>query len=213
MPSSSTSTARSRTTSRSCAAIYEAMFAEHGRPMTAAEYYGQLAGRTEEAIIGSWLGVDGRRARGARRRADRPVRDGSPVTVRRSGRKRARRCATRRRAFRSRSSPGAFRAEIAPALEGAGLGRALLARSSPRTTSHTASHIRRATSGRCACSAPGREPGDALAFEDTEAGVASAKAAGLRCVGVLGTMGPERLGEADELVERIDVGLLRRLLG
>ena len=35
------------------------MFAEHGRPMTAAEYYGQLAGRTEEAIIGSWLGVDG----------------------------------------------------------------------------------------------------------------------------------------------------------
>ena len=54
---------------------------------------------------------------------------------------------------------------------------------------------------------------DVLAFEDTEAGVASAKAAGLRCVGVLGTMGAERLAAADELVERIDVALMQRLLG
>jgi beta-phosphoglucomutase-like phosphatase (HAD superfamily) len=57
------------------------------------------------------------------------------------------------------------------------------------------------------------EPGDAVAFEDTEVGVASAKAAGVYTVGVLGTMGPERLAAADELVERVDVALVERLLG
>ena len=40
-------------------AIYEELFAREGRPMAPAEYYEQLAGRTEEAIIGGWLGVDG----------------------------------------------------------------------------------------------------------------------------------------------------------
>jgi len=52
-----------------------------------------------------------------------------------------------------------------------------------------------------------------VALEDTEAGVASAKAAGLRCVAVLGTHPPERLRGADEIVEAIDVDLVRRLLG
>src|SRR5262245_9240650 len=37
-------------------AIYEKLFAEHGRPMSAREYYETLAGNTEEAIIGGWLG-------------------------------------------------------------------------------------------------------------------------------------------------------------
>ena len=54
---------------------------------------------------------------------------------------------------------------------------------------------------------------DVVVFEDTEAGVASAKAAGMRCLAVLGTLAPERLAAADELVERIDVPLMRRLLG
>jgi sugar-phosphatase len=55
-------------------------------------------------------------------------------------------------------------------------------------------------------------PADVLVFEDTEAGVASAKAAGARCLAVLGTLAPERLVAADEVVERIDVELMRRLL-
>ena len=54
---------------------------------------------------------------------------------------------------------------------------------------------------------------DFLVFEDTEAGVASAKAAGMRCFGVLGTLSPERLAQADEIVERIDLALMRRLFG
>jgi len=52
-----------------------------------------------------------------------------------------------------------------------------------------------------------------VALEDTEAGVASAKAAGLRCVAVRTTLPVARLREADELVDRIDVDLVARLLG
>ena len=53
---------------------------------------------------------------------------------------------------------------------------------------------------------------DIVAFEDTEAGVASAKDAGLRCIAVLGTLSPARLLRADEIVERVDVPLMERLL-
>jgi sugar-phosphatase len=56
------------------------------------------------------------------------------------------------------------------------------------------------------------DPADALVFEDTEAGIASAKAAGLRVMAKLGTLDPERLRHADELVDRIDVELMRRCL-
>jgi beta-phosphoglucomutase-like phosphatase (HAD superfamily) len=59
----------------------------------------------------------------------------------------------------------------------------------------------------------GLDASDVLVFEDTEAGVASARAAGMRCVAVLGTLAPERLAEADEIVPAIDVELMQRLLG
>jgi beta-phosphoglucomutase-like phosphatase (HAD superfamily) len=59
----------------------------------------------------------------------------------------------------------------------------------------------------------GIEAADVLVLEDTEAGVASAKAAGMQCFAVLGTLAPERLAAADEIVERIDVQLMQRLLG
>jgi sugar-phosphatase len=54
---------------------------------------------------------------------------------------------------------------------------------------------------------------DVLVFEDTEAGVAAAKGAGMRCFAVLGTLAPERLAQADEIVERLDLPLMERLLG
>ena len=53
---------------------------------------------------------------------------------------------------------------------------------------------------------------EVLAFEDTEVGVASAKAAGMRCVGITRTLGPARLGEADELIPELDLESVRRLL-
>ena len=53
---------------------------------------------------------------------------------------------------------------------------------------------------------------DAVAIEDAPPGIAAAKAAGLRCVAVLGTAPRERLGQADEIVPRLDAGLVDRLL-
>jgi len=61
--------------------------------------------------------------------------------------------------------------------------------------------------------APGLAPAEIVAFEDTEAGVASAKSAGVRCIALARTLPPERLRRADEIVETIDEALLRRLLG
>jgi sugar-phosphatase len=52
----------------------------------------------------------------------------------------------------------------------------------------------------------------AAAIEDTPPGVMAAKAAGLYCVAVLGTVPRKRLAEADEIVPRLDVELVDRLL-
>ena len=40
-------------------AVYQELFAEHGRPLPAERYFAELCGHTEEAIISGWLGVDG----------------------------------------------------------------------------------------------------------------------------------------------------------
>jgi beta-phosphoglucomutase-like phosphatase (HAD superfamily) len=53
---------------------------------------------------------------------------------------------------------------------------------------------------------------EAAAIEDTAAGIAAAKVAGLYCVAVLGTMTRDRLAEADEIVPRLDPALTDRLL-
>src|SRR3954468_4836898 len=39
--------------------IYQELFARYGRPLREEEYLDHLAGNTEQAIIGTWLGVDG----------------------------------------------------------------------------------------------------------------------------------------------------------
>ena len=101
-------------------AIYAELFAEHGRPLTEDDYFGTLAGNTEEAIIGGWLGVDGRRARRARRGAHRPVRPPAP-TARRSPRRSARRCDTPPARVPVAVVSGAYRREIEPVLEAPGL--------------------------------------------------------------------------------------------
>ncbi|HEV7640343.1 MAG TPA: hypothetical protein VGO39_05740, partial [Gaiellaceae bacterium] len=58
----------------------------------------------------------------------------------------------------------------------------------------------------------GVEPALMLVFEDTDVGVAAAKAAGTRVVGLTRTLGAARMAAADELVERIDLPLMERLL-
>jgi len=192
-------------------AVYEALFAEHGRPMTPSQYYDQLAGHAEEEIIGTWLGVAGDELAALvdERIARYVALAGDGATIRRDVREAVHHTAAR---VPVAVVSGAFRAEIAPALEGAGLGASFAAVVTADDVTRGKPHpegYERALR----LLGPGLVPQDVLAFEDTEAGVASAKAAGLRCVGVLGTMGADRLRAADELVERVDVALMERLLG
>jgi sugar-phosphatase len=51
-----------------------------------------------------------------------------------------------------------------------------------------------------ACAALGVDPADAVGFEDSEAGVAAVRAAGMRCVGVATTLDPALLAEDADLV-------------
>lgn len=192
-------------------ATYQALFAEHGRPLSEAEYYGQLAGHTEEAIISTWLEVDGAELEeliGERiRRYVEAAADGS--TIESQVRDAVRYAAAR---VPVAVCSGAFRAEIAPVLEGAGLGSLF-------TALVTAEDVERGKPDpegyvrAVALLGDGLEPGQVVAFEDTEAGVASAKDAGLRCLAVRGTLPDRRLARADELVDRIDLALVQSLVG
>jgi len=190
-------------------AIYSEMFAAHGRPLSETDYFDTLAGLTEEAIVGGWLGVDGPELdaliaeRIERYRA--AAADGAtvPAHVREAVAHAAERVPV---AIVS----GAFRAEIEPVVHGAGIASLVsvlvtaddVVRGKPDPESYLLLLARLG----------GLRPEEVIAFEDTEAGIASAKGAGLRVLGVLGTLAPARLARADELVERIDAGLVRRLL-
>jgi len=189
--------------------IYQELFAENGRPLTADDYFSQLAGNTEEAIISGWLDVHGTEL--AELMAERISRyrhaaaDGSTVPA--SIRDAVRYAATRGPVA---IVSGAFRAEIEPVLVAAELTELFAA----VVTADDVVHGKPAPDGYLlALSRFGELPPDeVVAFEDTEAGVASAKAAGLRCVAVLGTLPAWRLAGADEIVERIDTALLERVL-
>jgi beta-phosphoglucomutase len=189
--------------------IYRELFAEYGKPISEHEYYERLSGLAEHAIAELCLGPgDPRLPAFIRERIDRyrsTVADGSTVSH-------EMREAVRFAAQHARLAivSGAAREEIVPVVDAAGLGELFatvvadddVARGKPDPESYL-----------LALGALGTAGAETLVFEDTEAGVASAKAAGARVVAVRGTQAPERLGQADELVETIDVPLLRRLLG
>ena len=105
---------------------------------------------------------------------------------------------------------GAFRREIEPVLGGAGLDRhvsvLVAADDVERGKPDPAGYV-------LGAELLGVPPAEIAAFEDTEAGVASAKGAGAYCVAVVGTHQPARLAAADELVEALDLAVVGRLLG
>lgn len=191
--------------------VFCELFAEHGRPLSAQEYFDELAGLSDQEIVRAWLGRDHPsldevvERRIARYRE--LVTDGSsvPETVSEALRYAAGRVPV---AIVS----GAARAEIETVIEAAGLGDAVgaivAAEDVAEGKPHPAGYLRalELLDGSLDAS-------DVIVFEDTEAGVASAKAAGLRCLAVLGTLAPERLGAADEIVPAIDIRLMRRLIG
>ena len=190
--------------------IYRELFAEQGRPLEPEEYYGRLAGHTEEAIVGGWLGVSGDEL--AALVAERIARyrtassDGQTIgdAVRRAVE------------YASERVPvaivsGAYREEIRPVLEAAGLVGAVTLMVTADDVTHGKPHPESYRT--LVRLLPGDLPSDAvLVFEDTEAGVAAARGAGCRCVAVAGTTSPARLVRAEEIVESIDVALLERLL-
>jgi beta-phosphoglucomutase len=190
--------------------IFAELFAEHGRPLSKQEYFDQLAGLSDPEIVRRWLGRDHpatdevleRRVERYRER----VADGSsvPEAVGEAVRYAAARVPV---AIVS----GATRVEIETVIEAAGLrdavGAIIAAEDVAEGKPHPAAYLRalELLDGRLDAS-------EVLVFEDTEAGVASAKAAGMRCLAVLGTLDPERLAAADDIVPALDVQLLRRLL-
>jgi beta-phosphoglucomutase-like phosphatase (HAD superfamily) len=190
-------------------AVYRDLFSEHGRPLAETDYYGTLAGLSEEAIIGTWLGAKGDELAALEERIERYLAlAGGGETVFRAVREAVEYAAGR---VPVAVVSGAFRREIEPVLAGAKLDRhvaVLVAADDVERGKPDPEGYLRAL----ALLDRGLLPPEVVAFEDTEAGVASAKAAGLRCVAVVGTHPAERLRKADELVEAIDVEVVQRLL-
>jgi beta-phosphoglucomutase-like phosphatase (HAD superfamily) len=102
----------------------------------------------------------------------------------------------------------AFRAEIDAVLGGAGLAGAVSAIVSFDDVAERKPHPEPYER---ALDLLGR-PADAVAFEDTDVGIAAAQAAGLRCVGIATSLPPERLAAAAAVVPELDLPFVRRLL-
>jgi beta-phosphoglucomutase len=191
--------------------IFMELFAEHGKPLSAQEYFDVLAGLSDPEIVRTWLGrghpdVDEViEERIERYRA--AVADGSSIP---EDLREAVRYAAARVPLAIVS--GAARPEIEPVIEAAGIaecfGAVVPAEDVEHGKPHPDGYLRAFE-----LLGDGIATEDFLVFEDTEAGVAAAKAAGMRCFAVLGTLAPERLAQADEIVERIELALVQRLLG
>jgi HAD superfamily hydrolase (TIGR01509 family) len=191
-------------------AIYAQLFAEHGRPLTEADYYGTLAGNTEEAIIGGWLGVDTEELQAlVDERIERYRRLANGSTISAELREAVRHAASR---VPVAVVSGAYRREIEPVLDGAGLASVVdvlvaaddVARGKPDPEGYL--RALEALGG-------GLAADEVLAFEDTEAGIASARGAGLRCIAVRGTHPDARLAAAEAIVDAIDLELVASLVG
>ncbi|MDX6549126.1 MAG: beta-phosphoglucomutase [Gaiellales bacterium] len=188
------------------------VFGRYGPAPTHEQYVGRLAGLSDEAMVRTWLGdrddvdsIVAERVNGYRAR----VPDGR--TIGPAMRETVRLAASR---VPIAIVSGASRAEIEPVVRAAGIADLFIAVvASDDVTAgkphpqgyHVALELLRAA-------LPDLQPAEVTVIEDTEAGVAAAKAAGMRCVGLVGTMPPERLAAADELVDALDVALIEQLL-
>ena len=190
--------------------IFMKLFAEYGRPLSAQEYFDELAGLSDPEIVLTWLGrdradVDEIVAQRVQRYRD-AVADGS--TVHEHVREAVRYAAER---VPLAICSGAARSEIEPVVAAAGLAPLLRGIVSSDDVLDGKPHPEGYLKALWLFS--DMQPGEVLAIDDTEAGVASAKDAGLLTFAKTGTLDPHRLARADELVDRIDVELMRRVLG
>jgi HAD superfamily hydrolase (TIGR01509 family) len=189
--------------------IFMRLFAEHGKPISAQEYFDRLAGLSDPEIVRTWLGdghpdVEAVIAERVDLYRDAAA-DGS--TVREHVREAVRYAAAR---VPLAICSGAARAEIEPVVEAAGLASCF----ETIVSSDDVVHGKPNPEGYAkALAALHVDPAESLVVEDTEAGIASARAAGVgRLVALQTTLDPGRLGEADELIDRLDVSVMRRYL-
>lgn len=167
--------------------------------LTGAEYYERFAGHTDEYIFDG----DARLIHERVRRYNELVVDGSTVDD-------EVRAAVRFAAARVPVAlvSAALTAEIEPVLAASGLRDAFsvvlsqddVTRGKPDPQPYRLAAERLEVS-----------PSELLVFEDTDVGVASAKAAGAYVVGLTRTLGATRMAAADELIERIDLAVVERL--
>lgn len=191
--------------------IFAELFAAAGRPLSRDEYFRDLVGLSDEEMVHAWLG-DG--YPGAEsllqeriRRFRELARDGSTIGE-------PARAAVRSAAARVPVGivSGDYRDEIELLLDGAGL----------------SSHVEFVVAIEDV-DCPKPDPaqyllalellGNAIhveavvVFEDSPVGIEAAKAAGLYCVGVTGTLPAERLRLADEVVGPLDAAVVTGILG
>jgi beta-phosphoglucomutase len=190
--------------------IFMELFAAHGKPLSAEQYFEQLAGLSDPEIVRTWLG-DGHPAVEAvideRVRLYREAAAGGS-TVHEHVREAVRFAAQH---LSLAICSGASLAEIEPVVEAAGIAdcfRAIVSCDDVTSGKPDPEGYRKAFA------LLGAAPGEAVVFEDTEAGIASARAAGGgRVIAVRTTLAPARLAAADELIDRIDVEAIRRAMG
>jgi beta-phosphoglucomutase len=189
--------------------IFMHLFAEHGKPLSAQEYFDRLAGLSDPEIVRAWLGEDHSDVEAVIderiRLYGEAVGDGSSVHehVREAVR------------FAASHVPlaicsGAARAEIEPVVAAAGIASCFQAIVSSdevtRGKPDPEGYVK-------ALAAVGVDPADSLFVENTEAGIASARAAGVgRVLALQTTLDPQRLAAADELIDRLDIDVMRRHL-
>ncbi|HEY0415401.1 MAG TPA: HAD family phosphatase [Gaiellaceae bacterium] len=163
-------------------------------------YFARWAGHTDEEILGPDPAVIAERIR----RYNELVADGSTIAL---DTREAVRLAAARVPVALVSS--AYRAEIEPVLAASGIGGLFrtivslddVAEGKPAPEPYL-----------LAAERLGVEPSALVAVEDTTVGVTAAKRAGAYVVGLTRTLGAARMGDADELAERVDVPLVERLL-
>jgi beta-phosphoglucomutase len=184
--------------------VYQELFAEVGRPITADEYFEHLAGHTEHEMFTRWLGhADPALISERIRRYNELVADGSTVDA-------ETRAAVQVAAAHTRLGivTSAYRIEVEPVLARTGLfplfevivslDDIVKGKPDPEPYLRAAKLL-------------GVESSALVALEDTDVGVTSAKAAGAYVVGITRTLGAARMREADETADRVDVALVERL--
>jgi beta-phosphoglucomutase len=184
--------------------LFCALFTEAGRPLSEQEYYDRLAGLSDPEIVRTWLGRDDPESLEEFLRRYL-ARAGGGSTV--PGHVRDAVHAAEGRAQLAVVS-GALRVQLNTVLQAAGLDvfdATVSAEEVERGKPDPAGYL-------LALELLSVSVDEAAAFEDSPAGVAAAKAAGLYTVGVLGTVPRERLAQADEIAQRLDTEFVEQLL-